>query len=225
MRRSSWLLLVAALAAAAPLHAAKKPDWVSGSSAKYPREAYLVGVGGADGRATAEDRARGEISKIFTTFVSVNTALEETETNLKDAKGEKSNFAQSVSQSVQTVSKKALEGVEVVENWQDEATREHFALAVLSRSKASSALEDKLAELHVQAKQYKDQLDSAPEKLQRVRAGMKLLTLLNARKSVVADLRVLQPGQKAAEPPFDEAAARAQAAKAVSELDVIVDIQ
>lgn len=216
---------LAALLVACAAHAAKgKPDWVSGPSAKYPREAYLVGVGLGDDRQTSEDRARGEISKIFSTLVSVQTDLTESETNLKQGKTDTSTFQQSISQNVQTVSKKVLEGVEVVENWQDEAVRQHYALAVLSRSKAAAAVTEKILDFNGQAEAWKKQMDEAQEKLPKVKAAMKLLALLNARKGLVDDLRVLRPGDKAPEPGFAEAEVRPAAAKAVAELDVVVDM-
>src|SRR5439155_7125333 len=40
------------------LIAAGKPDWVDRESVEWPREMYLLGVGSADERAVAEDRAR-----------------------------------------------------------------------------------------------------------------------------------------------------------------------
>lgn len=215
-----------ALLLAVAANAAKgKPDWVSGQSAKYSRDAYLVGVGIGDTRGTSEDRGRAEISKIFSTLVSAETNLSESETNAKQGKAEESRFQQSISQNVQTVSKKILEGVEVVENWQDEATREHFALAVLDRAKAAAAVTEKIEDFNGQADSWKKQMDASPEKLPKVKAAMKLMAILNARKGLVDDLRVLRPGEKAPEPSFSEAEARPQAAQALASLEVVVDIR
>lgn len=215
----------AALALAVPVRAKGKPDWVSGQSGKYPREAYLIGVGIADTRGACEDRARAEIAKIFSTLVRAETALSESETNRKEGKTDESRFQQSISQNVQTVSKKVLEGVEVVENWQDEATREHYALAVLDRAKAAAAVTEKIEDFNGQAESWKKQMDASQEKLPKVKAAMKLMALLNARRGLVDDLRVLRPGDKAPEPSFSEAEVRPQAAQALASLDVAVDIR
>lgn len=223
MRTSLLTLTLLGLSAAA--WAKGKPDWVEGKSSKYPREAYLVGVGLADDRAGSEDRARGEISKIFTTVVSVNTSLNESETNVDQGGQKTGTFAQAISQSVQTASKKALEGVEVVENWQDEATRQHYALAVLERARAIAAVNDKISEFDRQAGEWKSQMDSASEKLPRIKAAMKLLALLRARAELNSELRVLDSSGKGTPSPYNEAEVKAQASKAVSELDVVVDIR
>lgn len=202
----------------------QKPDWIDGSSMEYPREKYLLGVGLGDDRATAEDRARGEISKIFSTQVSVHTSLAESETNLKTDNKNESTFSQGISQSVQTASKKIIEDVALVEHWQDAATRQHYALAVLDRAKAQSAVKDKIAEFDKQAEQWKGQMEGSTEKLARVKSAMKLLALLKARSNLNAELRVLDPEGRGIASPIGDASVQAQAAKAVSELDVVVDV-
>lgn len=225
MNRILWLAAILAAASAGPAHARGKPDWIEGSSMEYPREKYLVGVGIADDRATAEDRARGEISKIFSTLVTVNTDLAESETSFKQGGKSENNFSQAISQSLKTVSKKVLEGVEVAENWQDEATRQHYALAVLDRAKGLLALKDKISQFDQQAQQWKAQMDQAAEKLAKVKAAMKLLAILKAREELNSELRVLDSEGRAIANPFDEAAVRSQASKTVSELEVVVDIK
>lgn len=197
-----------------------RPEWVDGPSMEYNREEYITGVGLADDRQTAEDRARGEIAKIFNTVVNVTTSQTESENT---ATGVENHFRQSIEQNVQTAAKKALEGVEVVEKWQDQATRQHYALAVLERSKAAAAVRDRLQDVDKQSVDWKKRLDDSMGKLERVKAAMKLLALIKGREELEADLRVINGG-KAEDGPLDEAAVKAQAAKAVSELDVAVDM-
>ena len=172
-------------AAAAPkVMKGSRPDWVDGASMEYPRESYLTGVGMADDRATSQDRSRAEISKIFSTMVSVKTNLSETETNLQQNGKSANAFSQSISQDLQTASQKALEGVEIVELWQDQATRNYYALAVLDRAKAIRTVGEKIADFDRQAQRMKSQLDSSSEKLPKVKAAMKILSLLKARASL-----------------------------------------
>lgn len=224
MKRTLWIMLSVMLCASAA-KAGSRPDWVDGTSRQYPRENYLVGVGMGDDRATASDRARSEISKIFTTLVDVTTNLSESESTAKQEAKTENSFSQAISQSLRTASRKALEGVEVVENWKDGGTMQQYALAVLDRSKALAAVKDKIEEFDKQAQQWKSQMDQASDKVGKVKAAMKLLSILKARSQLNEELRVLDAGGKTVPSPFDEAALRAQAAKTVSELDVIVDIK
>lgn len=223
MKRTLWIMT--ALLCASAAKAGSRPDWIDGASRQYPRDRYLVGVGMGDDRAVASDRARAEISKIFTTQVSVTTNVNEAEATSKQGSKTENSFSQAISQSLQTVSKKMLEGVEVVENWKDGATMQQYALAVLDRAKALAAVKDKIDDFDKQAQQWKSQMDSSSDKVGKVKAAMKLLALLKARAGLNGDLRVLDPGGKALPSPFDEAALRAEAAKTVSELDVVVDIK
>jgi hypothetical protein len=200
-----------------------KPDWVDGSSMEYPRETHLIGVGSADDRATAEDRARGEISKIFRSQITVNSASEASESTVqRPGQKDENSFSQSVANSVENVSKHVLEGVEIPETWQDDSTRVYYALAVLNKSKAVSGITDKITDFDAQVKQWNAQMAQATDKLPKVKAGMKLLALFKARKRLESDLRVLDG--KSIPNPVDEAAVRAAAAKTLAEMDVAVDV-
>jgi hypothetical protein len=217
---AATLMLAASFAGANPKN--PKPDWIDGNSAEFPRENYLVGVGQGDSRQDAEERARGEIAKIFSSQVNVNTSLTTSESTSGSGKNQKNDFQQSISNSVQTISQKALEGVEIQEKWQDAATREYYALAVLERAKGIAAVKDKLAEIDKESTQWKDEMDKASEKLPRVKAALRLLSVLKAREDLASELRVLDAGGKAPAGPVDAAAVKPAAAKAISELDVVV---
>lgn len=205
-------LLAVALAAFAA-----KPDWIDGPPRKYPRSSYLVGVGMADEKETARDRARGELARIFSSLVTVETVGETSETN--------GAFSASVSHKVRTASKKMLEGVEVVEEWRDPDSKVWHALAVLDREKGRGALQDRIAELDKQAAELKAHLDKAGDKLPRVKAAMKLLAVLRGREELNSELRVLDAGGKGIPSPLDAGALKARAAQAMAELDVAVDLR
>lgn len=228
MKKSTRILTMAALCAscasqralADPRH--PKPDWVDGASVEYPRERYVVGVGAGDDRAAAQDRARAEIAKVFSTNVSIDTRMTETETSDTGDGASKNNFSRSINQSVKTASEKALEGVQVVEDWHDSATKIHYAMAVLERVKARAAINDKIGELDSQAAQWKSQLESATEKLPKAKAAMRLLTILKARSELNSELRVVDDNGQGVTPFINEAAIKSAAAKAVSALNVSV---
>lgn len=224
MKRTLWIMMSALLCASAA-KAGSRPDWIDGNSRSYPRERYLVGVGIGDDRATASDRARAEISKIFTTNVSVTTDLHESERTSKQGSKTDNSFSQAISQSLQTASKKVLEGVELADTWKDASTMQQYALAVLDRAKALAAVKDKIDDFDKQAQQWKSQMDASADKLGKVKAAMKLLALLRARAELSGEVRVLDESGKGVPSPFDEAAVRAEAAKNIAELDVIVDIK
>jgi hypothetical protein len=214
------LLTLAGAASAAPHNF--KPDWVSGSSMEFPREQYVTGVGSADDRRTAEDRARGEISRVFSSQVTVTTSSEASEA-VESAGGRNENSSsQSARSGIRTYSKKILQGVEITETWQDDSSRVWYALAVLDKAKYVPAVTDRIGELDSQAKQLYAQVQQSTEKFERVKSSMKLLSLFKTRKELESDLRVLS--DKGVSNPLDEGAVRALAAKSLAELDVSLRI-
>jgi hypothetical protein len=202
------------------------PDWVEGQSRKYPREMYMTGVGSGDDRASAEDRARGEIARVFSTVVTVNTRVFEAEKNKNDAKGKsETSFSNSVDQTVQTASRKVLEGTEIVETWKDQTAKRVYALAALDRHKAMASVEEKLDELDAQSKEWNGQMQASADRLGKVKAAMKLMALLKARESLNAELRILDASGHGRPNPLNEALVRPEASKALSSLEITVDVE
>ncbi len=221
--RSRALACLTLLALAASASAA--PDWIDGKSRKYPRSRHLVGVGFGDDRAVAEDRARAAISRIFSTLVTARTDFVETERNVrKDGKSE-SSFSQSISENVQTASEAMLEGVDIVENWRDKKARRHYALAVLERVKGMTSLRERISEFDAQVGEWNKSMGEAEGRFNRVKAALKIKALLSARADLNAKLRVLDPGGRGQPLALNEAQVRSRIAKAISELEIIVDLR
>jgi len=197
-----------------------RPAWVENESPKWPRSQYVTGVGSADDEEGAADRARGEISRVFSSAVSVDTTLDESESNVNQGGKTVSSFSQQVAQNVKTASKKMLEGVEITERWKDGATSRYYALATLNKSKAMAAVAEKTLALDADASQWKTRLDAATEKFERAKAAAKLSVLLKGRLDLENDRRVLGGGLLASS--VDVSAAKAAAAKALANLDVVV---
>ncbi|PIR19795.1 MAG: hypothetical protein COV48_00030 [Elusimicrobia bacterium CG11_big_fil_rev_8_21_14_0_20_64_6] len=197
-----------------------RPQWVEGESPRWPRAQNVLGVGSGDDEETAADRARGEISRVFSSAVSVDTTVDETETNLTQGGRTNSSFSQLIAQKVRTASQKMLEGVEIVERWKDSATSRYYALAVLNKGKALGAVAEKTAALDADAGQWKTKMDATGDKFERAKAAAKLSALLKGRLDLENDRRVLGGGPLAST--VDASAAKAAATKALAALDVAV---
>lgn len=197
-----------------------RPSWVEGESSKWPRAQYVTGVGSADDEEAAADRARGEISRVFTSNVSVDTSVDESEGTVNAGGRTTTSFSQQIAQNVRTASKKMLEGVEIVERWKDSASARYYALATLSKNKAMAAVDEKTHALDADASQWKARLDAAGDKFERAKAGAKLAAILKGRLDLENDRRVLGGGSLAST--VDVSAAKAAAARALEALDVVV---
>ena len=197
-----------------------RPAWGEGESPRWTRAQHVLGVGSGDDAHSAADRARGEISRVFSSAVSVNTTVDETETTVNQGGRTNTSFSQAVAQNVRTASDKMLEGTEVVERWKDGATGRYYALAVLNKGKALSAVAEKTGALDADALQWKTRLDAAGDKFDRAKAAAKLSAVLKGRLELENDRRVLGGGALAST--VDASAAKAAASKALAALDVVV---
>ena len=219
-------LLLALLAAAAmgtAVRADETPDWINGASMEFPRDKYVTGVGVADDRATAQDRARAEISRVFSTMVTVsNTITSDEATSTQNGAKSDNSFSQQVGEIINTTSQKLLEGVEITEDWQNKDTRQYYALATLDRAKAVVMINDKLASIDAQSATWKDSFGKAQEKFDKVKAAVKLMSLAKAKEQLVAELRVLNPD--AAAQIKDDTSLSAAIAKTIASLDIGITV-
>ncbi|HUK55977.1 MAG TPA: LPP20 family lipoprotein [Nitrospiria bacterium] len=170
---------------------AAAPDWVNGPSKKYPEAIYLTGVGYADTRQAAEDRAYAAISKIFAAEISSKT--EEWEKYLQtDAKGRTEDSRQiNIEQATEVSTKKVLENVTIAERWTDESKALYYALAVMDRQHAAAALRDRVASLDLKVEELLKQTRSSGPKLQTVRAYHEAVENILLREAYNTELRVV----------------------------------
>lgn len=197
-----------------------RPQWVEGDSAQWPRSRFVTGVGSADDETSASERARGEVARVFSADVSVNTASEQSESTLEQGGRSQTSFSSTVADKVRTATRKVLEGVDVVARWKDPSAGRYYALAALPKDKGLREVEEKAHDIGADAAKYKAELASAPDAFGRAKAAAKLLTLAKAWTGLEADSRVLGGGSLSGD--FDTAGARVEAARALSALDVVV---
>ena len=182
-----------------PVFSASPPDWVNGSSKKYPAALYLTGVGQADTRQAAEDRAYAAISKIFAAEISSKT--QEWEKYLQsDSKGGSEDSRQiSIEQATQVSTKKVLENVTIAETWLDESKAIYYVLAVMDRQHAASSLRDRIMSLDLKVEELLKQTRQSGDKLQTVRVLHSAVENLLLREAYNTELRIVSPTGKGSE--------------------------
>jgi hypothetical protein len=128
---------------------ARKPDWIDGTSKKYPSPRYFIGVGSVSldkggekqKHKWAGDRARAEIAKTLRSEVRVFERMERTvETSPKGPRAREVGVSRQ-NAIVTTSANEVLEGVEIKEYHKDKRDRMLYALAVLDRWKAAKRTE------------------------------------------------------------------------------------
>ena len=199
----------------------RPPDWISGEALEWPRQRYVLGVGVADDRATAEDRARAEISRVFSTRVEGRTSAYSAETSTSGAGRDQTVQERSVVVDTQSYTAKVLQGVQIVETWQDPATRQVHALAVLDRRQTAARLREELAALDAEAGRHLASMGS-DDRVSAATGALRWRGVQRRKQPVLADLRVVVPDEKQ---PGADPAVEARAAEALARLDVVVNVE
>ena len=130
------------------LNADGSPRWVSRGSAAYKGQygQAFYGVGVVTGisseslsRQTAANRARGEIAKLFHSYIA--SMMRDYQRATSARVGHSSEEVQDVSASQKTITEATLRGVEIRDYWYNPMQQARYALAVLDLGKVGAALE------------------------------------------------------------------------------------
>ncbi len=169
-----------------------QPAWVEGNSGDYPADQYLLGLGQADSRPSAEERAYGAVSRIFKARVEAEAKDWESFLVL-EAKGRADTERRLTLDQITRVSTdKVLESVRVLDAWVNPATRQHHVLAGMQRAQAGTALAERLVELDRTIESDLSDSRQTTETLATIRSLRRAVKNLVLREAYNADLRVIR---------------------------------
>lgn len=173
------------------------PDWVTGTkAAAYPDKQFLIGVGQADSRPAAEERAYAAVSRIFKAEVTSQSQDWESYLSL-EKKGDVQAERKLVVDTMTKVSTdKLLEDVKIAETWQDAKTGLYSALAVMDRGVARMLLTSRIAELDEAIAHDVKVARAATDKLTQIRGLRRAIRTHIARDTYNSDLRVVSGGRR-----------------------------
>jgi hypothetical protein len=121
------------------------PDWLDGSSSRYPASRYLSGVGQGDDAERARQRARADLARTFEVRI-VEEIRDATRVSQQQQGGEANEQVdREMSRTIATFTDQMLEGVAISEMYQQRG--EFFALATLERSRAVALLSEQITAL------------------------------------------------------------------------------
>jgi hypothetical protein len=186
------LLLLLAACATTPT----TPDWVTGTkAAAYPDEQFLIGVGQADSRPVAEERAYAAVARIFKAEVSSQAKDWESYLTLEKRGNVQTERRLTLDSITKVSTDKLLESVKIAETWRDPKNGAHSALAVLNRAAAQAAFRGKIAELDETIGRAVKEAHGASDKYLKVRGLRRAIRTLITRDAYNGDLRVVAGGR------------------------------
>lgn len=178
-----------------------KPDWIDGVSAAYPSGQYLLGVGQAESRAVAEDRAYAALARIFKAEVSAQAKDWESYWLIEQRGHSSAERRLTLDNLTRVSTDKVLENVRIVDRWVDAHAGLQYALAGMHRPQAETAFMERITELDGSISDDVEEAHRPSDKLAKVKALRRAARNLVLRETYNADLRVIRPsGQGAAAP-------------------------
>ena len=187
------LTALVALSGCAWIGGQAKPDWIDGVSADYPSGQYLIGVGQAESRAAAEDRAYAAVARIFKAEVSAQAKEWESYLVIEQRGHSSAERRLTLDNLTRVSTDKVLENVRVVDRWVDAHKGLHYALAGMHRPQAETSFMERITELDRSIRDDVEEAHHPSDKLARVRALKRAARNLVLRETYNADLRVIRP--------------------------------
>ena len=194
MRRIGVVLMASvALSGCAWFGGQAKPDWIDGVSAAYPSGQYLVGVGQAESRVAAEDRAYAAVARIFKAEISAQAKDWESYLVIEQRGHSSAERRVTLDNLIRVSTTKLLENVQIVDRWVDIQKGLYYALAGMHRPQAETSFMERITELDRSIGDDVEEAHSHSDKLARVRALRRATRNLVLRETYNADLRVIRP--------------------------------
>jgi hypothetical protein len=186
------LLMVFASTACTWFTGKGKPGWVDSRSAEYPLTQYLTGVGQADIRSNAEDQAYAAVARIFKAKVAAQAKDWESYLVVENHGVSNAERRLTIDNVTKVSTEKVLENVRIADVWYDADSRSYYALGVMNRSQAETALMEKVSTLDRAIEADVVESRQTTDKLAKVRALRRAGRNLVLREVYNTDLRVIR---------------------------------
>ncbi len=210
------LLFIALSLVLSPLASGAQPSWVSGDSAEYPNDQYLVGRGVGSTEDEAKNRARGDLATIFEVRIEVATA--NTTTVAKTGKNEQVSML--ATQQVSAKTDKVISGINIAKTWRDPVSQDFHALAVLPRAQASASLREELGKIDDELKQRTEAAKAESDPLLKIAALTQALQASIKRDGFQASLKVVDPSGRGVQAPVSQATLQQQIGDALRKVRI-----
>ena len=201
MMRWLWIVVAVSLSGCASVRT-DAPDWVTGNSAKYPDNRFLVGRGQADSLEDARNRARADLAKVFQVAVSAETSDVTQFASTTEGGGQGKTESQ-VTRNIVTRTDQIVRGIQIAEAWQDPRSKTHHALATLPRLQAAMGLRQDVERLDAATRGYVNQARNGQDLLAQVASASRAHDTQRERDAVQRALQVVDVTGRGVDPEFN----------------------
>ena len=168
-----------------------QPDWIAGDSAKFKSTEYLIGRGQASTMEEAKDRARADLAKIFQVAVAVDSEDVQSFKSDSTVAGGAGQYAGESSRRISTRTDQIVRGIQIVEIWQDPASKNQYVLAILPRLQAAASLRQQINQLDDATQASVDQSKKNADLFVKIAAASKAVGSQLEREGLQKALQVV----------------------------------
>lgn len=177
-----------------------QPDWIAGDSAQYQSALYLIGRGQASTQEEARDRARADLSKIFQVSVAADS---EDVQRFKATGGAPGQYESRSSRHITTHTEQIIRGIQIAELWQDPATKNFHALAILPRLQTATSMRQQISQLDEATASHIEQSRKSTDLFLKIAAASRAVESHQERASLQKSLQVVDPAGRGIEPQWN----------------------
>jgi hypothetical protein len=200
----------------------KKPGWVEGEDANFPRTTYLCGVGFGPDRTAAENGAYAALAKIFVANVA---QMSQDFMGAYSKTGAPSLEVQSSETLTKVSTSKMFTGVELKEVWEDTGKKVTYGLACLDRAKESKRLRDLISTADSKAGSFLDKSNAAGDKVGKMKYLAQAMDAVLEREAQNVELRLVEVDGTGIGSPYAPADVASQLEAAVSAIKIGVRVE
>ncbi|MBI5626599.1 MAG: LPP20 family lipoprotein, partial [Nitrosomonadales bacterium] len=198
MKRSAFVIfaLMLSLLSGCASQSPATPDWIAGDSVQYKSAQYLIGRGQAATQEEAKDRARADLSKIFQVAVE---AVSEDVQKFKTGPAAQGQYESQASRRITTHTSQIIRGIQIAELWQDSATKNYHALAILPRLQTAASMRQQINQLDEATGNHIEQSRKNSDLFLKIAAASHAVDSQQERESLQKSLQVVDPTGRGSE--------------------------
>ncbi len=185
-----WLLILSCV-----LLVAKKteePEWLTNPKSLYPDTMYLSSLGEGDTRASAENDAAGNLSRVFESKIKVDQTYRERYKELTRGTATETEDISELNKNIGVQSQQTLYNIQFGESYTDGKGRVHV-IAYLDRLRTGEIYSSKIEQNANQVSWYLDKKKSSNDPLTKYALQNAAIIVATNNQVLLEQLRIISP--------------------------------
>jgi hypothetical protein len=202
---------------------AKKPDWITGKTKKFPQDKYLIGIGIGKTEEQARNNARAEIAKVFTSHVQSETK-DYIESFKKISKKKTEIYGiENIKDTTKITTDKIIAGIIIEEFYKEKDT--FYALALLDKIKHTNILSEQISNFDTEILNLLKEGKESLNKIKKIKAYKRAQNKYIERNLLNTELKIVNPVGIGLDPSYNPIEITSNLEKALDDLIIFIKVE